>query len=309
MQTLATLEHLAVTASKCGINLNDQVERDDAFRPLHGGNSIVYLGTLGPQMQRVAIKSIRLSPSGKTAAIQHIVEEIQLWSKLKHENIVPVFGVLTKLDYAVSVVVKWMPTGSAYDYVQNRDIDPRPLLVGLARGLHYLHSQVSVPILHGDLRGKNVMVSEEGQALLADYGLLSLIESSFDTTVAPPIHSTIRWMSPERIESDGEISAPADVWAFGMTALELFTSRPPFPDIHHTTAVITRILQRPPDRPGDESTWCRMTDQWWHACSSCWVRDVSSRPTISTVLEQIERIESPSPPSRMRKFLMLAYTM
>ncbi|KAG6329189.1 hypothetical protein ID866_9900 [Astraeus odoratus] len=290
MQTLAILEHLTVTASTCGINLNDQVKRDDAFRPLHGGHAIVYLGTLRPRMQRVAVKTLRLSPSRDKTAIQHIVEEIQLWSKLKHENIASVFGIATKFDYTVSVIVRWIPKGSAYDYVQNRDIDPRPLLLEVARALDYLHSQVSAPILHGDLRGKNVMVSEEGHALLVDFGLLYLVESSFDTTVAAPTHSTIRWMSPERIESGGEISAPADVWAFGMTAMELFTRRPPYPDIYHTTAVITRILQRPPDRPGDESTCCRMTDQWWHACSSCWVHDVSSRPTISTVLEQIERI-------------------
>ncbi|KAG6329230.1 hypothetical protein ID866_9860 [Astraeus odoratus] len=287
MQTLAILEHLGVTASKCGINLNDQVERDNAFRPLHGGNAIVYLGTLRPKMQRVAIKVIRLSPSGNKASIQHIAEEIQLWSKLKHENIVPVYGVLTKFDYAVSVVVKWMPMGSAYDYVQNRDIDPRPLLVGLARGLHYLHSQVSAPILHGDLRGKNVMVSEEGQALLADYGLSSLIESSFDMTAAAPIHPTVRWMAPEQVDNNGKVTAPADVWAFGMTALELFTARPPYSDVHDTRGVITSILQGPPDRPSDESTRSRMTDRWWKICSSCWVRDESLRPPVSTILKEI----------------------
>ncbi|KAG6329451.1 hypothetical protein ID866_9638 [Astraeus odoratus] len=246
MRTLATLEHSAVTASKCGINLNDQVERDDAFRPLHGGNSIVYLGTLCPKMQRVAIKVIRLFPSGDKASIQHIGEEIQLWSKLKHENIVPVFGVLTKFDYAVSVVVKWMPTGSAYDYVQNRDIDPRPLLFGLARGLHYLHSQVSAPILHGDLRGVGRLSSrrslftmlrfeekcKEGQALLADYDFSSFIESSFVMTAAAPIHPTVRWMTPEQVDNNGKVTAPADVWAFGMTALGLFTARPPYSDVH-----------------------------------------------------------------------------
>ncbi|KAG6333274.1 hypothetical protein ID866_5816 [Astraeus odoratus] len=219
MQTRATLEHLAVTASTRGINLNDKVERDDVFRPLHGGSAIVYRGTLRPQMQRVAIKTIRLSPSGDKAAIQHIVEEIQLWSKLKHENVVPLFGVTTRFDYAASIVVKWMPNGSAFDYVQNRDVDPRPLLFGVIRGLHYLHSHVSAPILHGDLRGKSVMVSEEGHALLADYGLSSLIESSFDMTAAAPIRPTVRWMAPEQIHNNGKVTAPADVWAFGMTAL------------------------------------------------------------------------------------------
>ncbi|KAG6333945.1 hypothetical protein ID866_5142 [Astraeus odoratus] len=290
MQTLATFEQLVNAASTRNINLNDQVDRDNAFRPLHGGSAIVYLGTLHSQRQKVAIKSIRLSPTGHKTAIQHITEVIQVWSKLRHENIVSVFGIVTKFDFAVSVVYKWIPTGNAYDYVQNTETDPRPPLLGIARGLHYLHGQVSAPILHGDLRGKNVMVGEDGHALLSDYGLTSLIESSFDMTAATPIHPTVRWMAPEQIDNNGKVTTQGDVWALGMTALELFTRQPPYSAIHDMRGIITRILQEPPDRPSDESTCSRMTDQWWEICTLCWTRDESLRPSISAILKGISAV-------------------
>ncbi|KAG6329782.1 hypothetical protein ID866_9307 [Astraeus odoratus] len=127
----------------------------------------------------------------------------------------------------------------------------------IADGLQYLHNQ---EILHGDLRGRNVLISEDGHALLADYGLSTLIETSFDTTAAVPIHPTVRWIAPEQIDNDGKVTIQGDVWAFGMTALELFTRRPPYYDIPDTRSVILRILDRPPSRPSDESACFRMTD-------------------------------------------------
>jgi hypothetical protein len=67
---LETLEHISARAATSDIDLNVRVDRDEVFRPLHGGSAIVYLGTLRPQGRRVVVKSLRLSPSGDTVAIQ-----------------------------------------------------------------------------------------------------------------------------------------------------------------------------------------------------------------------------------------------
>ncbi|KAL4079685.1 hypothetical protein J3A83DRAFT_4086203, partial [Scleroderma citrinum] len=79
--------------------------------------------------------------------------ELHLWSKLRHENIVRLLGVTTTFDFTVSIVSEWMAKGDAYNYVQDTSIDPRPLLVGIAHGLHYLHNHPQGPIFHGDLKG------------------------------------------------------------------------------------------------------------------------------------------------------------
>ena len=73
---------------------------------------------------------------------------------------------------------------------------------------------------------------------------------------------------------------------------ELFTREPPYHDIRDTRGVIQRILQGQPDRPTNEITYGRMTDQWWEVCCLCWKRDESSRPPISDIVAAIVSILS-----------------
>lgn len=68
----------------------------------------------------------------------------------------------------------------------------------------------------------NVLISADGHALLADFGLSSLVDSSFSLSINAPSAGTMRWMSPEVIENYGTATAEGDVWAFGMTALVCF---------------------------------------------------------------------------------------
>ncbi|KAI6030719.1 kinase-like domain-containing protein [Pisolithus orientalis] len=295
-------EKLAKAALDLGVNLDTWVDRDITFRPRHGGTAVVYLGTLRPQATRVAIKCLRFYPHGDESNIDHIVREIDIWRKLQHKNIVPVFGVVTKIDFAVSIVSEWMEQGNAFDYVQNETIDPRPLLLDIARGLEYLHDYAK--ILHGDLRSKNVLISKDGRALLTDYGISPLIDSSFSMTAAAPIRPTVRWLSPEQIDSFGEVTREADVWAFGMTVLELFTRKPPYHDIPDTRNVIARILDGPPARPTDQSTCSRLTDEWWEICSLCWM-DESSRSAISDIANKIQSVMDPVP--RFGSFWSISY--
>ncbi|KAG6330269.1 hypothetical protein ID866_8820 [Astraeus odoratus] len=72
-----------------------------------------------------------------------------------------------------------------------------------------------------------------------------------------------------------------------MTALELFTRQPPFYELKAITAVIHRIMHSTPDRPSKESTLCRMTDEWWEICASCWKHDPASRPRMVDIVAMI----------------------
>ncbi|KIM53409.1 hypothetical protein SCLCIDRAFT_1157660, partial [Scleroderma citrinum Foug A] len=168
---------------------------------------------------------------------QRISKEIQRWTTLRHNNIVSVFGVATKFEFTVSIISEWIPKGNAHNYVQDPNNDPRPLVrpmisiqvSGIARGLHYLHSH---GFLHGNLRAHNVLISQDGQPLLVDYGLSALIDSSFSMTAGPPRFPTIKWMAPEQVVNCRKVpTTQADVWAFGMTTLVRMPSQalpPPF---------------------------------------------------------------------------------
>ncbi|KIM64460.1 hypothetical protein SCLCIDRAFT_115246, partial [Scleroderma citrinum Foug A] len=219
--------------------------------------------------------------------------EAHVWSKLSHENILPFFGITTKFDLTVSIVSKWMMAGNAHDYVQDPTIDPRPLMAGIARGMCYLHTHPLGPIVHGDLKGSNVLISDEGHALITDFGYTSLANSSFNMTVAAPKGGTIKWTSPEIIESFGAereclMSIEGDTWAYGMTCLELFTRQVPFPNSKSWNSIVTRILAGPPERPSDNVTNFRMSDEWWNISSLCWARDPLLRPSMSELLRKVE---------------------
>ena len=67
----------------------------------------------------------------------------------------------------------------------------------------------------------NVLISAEGRALLTDFGLAHLTDSSFSMTADLPHGGTLNWLAPENVDS-GECTAPGDVWAFGMTAFVCF---------------------------------------------------------------------------------------
>ncbi|KAG6332370.1 hypothetical protein ID866_6718 [Astraeus odoratus] len=190
---------------------------------MHSGSCCIYKGVLEPGRTQVAVKVVRYTdqdpvPILKVFMVQRTLREVHVWSKLNHNNILPLLGVTTKLAATVSLVSPWMPKGNAFEYVQNRVIDPRPLILDIAQGLRYLHSHQEGPIFHGDLKGTNVLISTEGRALLSDFGFSLLVGGRPRDCVRPG--DALNWMPPEYLESDEcTMSAEGDVWSFGMTAL------------------------------------------------------------------------------------------
>ncbi|KAL4073459.1 kinase-like domain-containing protein, partial [Scleroderma citrinum] len=218
--------------------------------------------------------------------------EIHIWSKLRHDNVLPLLGITTIPHGMVSVVTEWMSRGNAHDYVQDASVDPRPLIVGIACGLFYLHNHTSGPIIHGDLKGMNVLISAEGRALLTDFGHSHLINSSFSMTIDPPRGGTLNWLAPENVDSEEcAVTLPGDIWAFGMTALELFSRKIPFHDARNLRSVLLHIFHGPPGRPDDECTCFRMSDGWWNLCNLCWKYDPLLRPDISVLTRIIEQLD------------------
>ncbi|KAG6336079.1 hypothetical protein ID866_3005, partial [Astraeus odoratus] len=251
----------AQLASRCQVRVLQQIERNPVpeAHVRRGGYAVVHQGTM---------------PNGTKVAIKVICGELPLnEDATKHRNVLPLLGITFKFDYTVSMVSAWMSNGNACEYVQNASVDPRPLLSDIAKGLYYLHSH-EPPVYHGDLKGQqNVLISDDGRALLTDFGLSFLVKS---------------------FESDdvGRTTSERDVWAFGMTALELFTRKQPFSDVNRTAAVMRRILLGPEiERPNGESTHSRLTDGWWEICRSCWEHDPSLRPKISEIVNKIRALE------------------
>ncbi|KAG6329421.1 hypothetical protein ID866_9668 [Astraeus odoratus] len=272
---------LAKYAHEKYINLDGRLQRDGGIC-IRGGFAVVYKGTLLPQGIEVAVKAIRGTLPNSEKALKEAIREIQNWSKLRHQNILPLLGITTEFDQTISVVSPWIHKGNAHHYVQDRAIDPRPLIIGISHGLQYLHSHKPYPIFHGDVKGVNVLISPDGQPLLCDFGLSHAVNPSLKMPLSIARGGTLNWMAPELFD-DEVASAEADVWAFGMTALELFTAKVPFYGIQGLAPILLRIRMGPPDRPIMEDTLSRLTDEWWKLCCLCWKPDPRSRPSISHI--------------------------
>ncbi|KAL4067929.1 kinase-like domain-containing protein [Scleroderma citrinum] len=273
------LDEMLRHGSRYCINFDWLIERDEA-KVLKGAYANIYQGILHPEGRKVAVRIVH--QWRRDHGDKLVLREVQLWCQLRHRNILPLLGITTAFADTVAMVSPWMDQ-NAHGYVQDRTIDPRPLIQGIANGLCYLHNH-QPPVFHGDVKGTNVLISPEDQPLLTGFGLSRLADPVFDTP-SEPRGGTLLWMAPENMGTGG-VSREGDVWAFGMTALELFTAKLPFHDIH-PHRLVRRIMKGPPNRPKRKDTYSRLIDEWWQICSLCWKRDPLSRPNMSELVDAI----------------------
>ncbi|KDQ16034.1 hypothetical protein BOTBODRAFT_97408, partial [Botryobasidium botryosum FD-172 SS1] len=130
--------------------------------------------------------------------LKRLAREAKVWSQLRHPNVLPFLGLctLTSVPYLIS---PWMENGHVLDYVQtNPDADRVCLLAQVADGLEYLHNLEPEPVIHGDLRGPNILISPSGDARIADFGLSELKADIYDSCSTSFITAgNSRWQAPE----------------------------------------------------------------------------------------------------------------
>ncbi|KAG9100184.1 hypothetical protein FRC06_004459 [Ceratobasidium sp. 370] len=149
--------------------------------------------------------------------------------------------------------------------------------------------------IHGDIKSANVLISSEGVAKLADFGCTELKKSTLRFFVQQYAlgNNCVLLLSkaPEILKGLEERSQPADVYALGMTLLEVVTGRVPFSD-KQDMAVITAVCieQQVPNRPkGFPSFEENEANLLWGVLLSCWAYEPSGRPDSGTVKAQPHR--------------------
>ncbi|KAF8340608.1 kinase-like domain-containing protein [Cantharellus anzutake] len=119
------------------------------------------------------------------------------------------------------LVSKWCTNGNVMQYLRAHPNSNRTdLVVGMANGLHHLHSR-KPQIIHGDLKPDNVLISDEGAAQLCDFGMSRVMNelSRVAQTTSTPLGYTIRYSSYEVIVEEKKTEF-SDVYAFGCTSIQ-----------------------------------------------------------------------------------------
>ncbi|EMD36226.1 hypothetical protein CERSUDRAFT_65942 [Gelatoporia subvermispora B] len=238
--------------------------------------------------REVAVKVFRGYDSSGVPPLdmKALLKEAVVWKHLRHPNIVPFVGIDTEM-YPLSLVCEWMPHGTITAYIlSDPTADRLKLLKDIAEGLQYLHD---MNVVHGDLKGANVLINDKHVACLADFGLATLSHHGKLTTLSVTAWSP-RWTAPEVFDPEqfgltrATLSSQSDIYSWSMVAWEVFSGLLPFHDCGHPGAIPWRVLSgmRPP-RPAEALT-VGLTDDVWELMQRCWQPDPRVRPRISDVL-------------------------
>jgi len=233
-----SLHRLVLGALKdtCGIigdlpdsHLIDDVLLSQEKEACTGGRTAdLYLGEY--KNTRVAIQKFRrYGASGRGVKPMHktFCSEIVIWKRFSHPNVLPLLGV-SKDQERFYMVSEWMEHGNVNQYLKRHPGAARlQILLGIATGLKYLHDQ---SVIHGDLKGANIVIDKSGNVLLADCGVSSAVMESTSTVSDSRgrVGGTARWMAPELFndEDDRVVSSrEGDIYAFAMVVMEVFTGK------------------------------------------------------------------------------------
>ncbi|XP_078674983.1 mitogen-activated protein kinase kinase kinase kinase 5-like isoform X47 [Branchiostoma floridae x Branchiostoma belcheri] len=176
-----------------------------------------------------AIKVIKLEPGDDFSIIQ---QEIIMMKECKHLNIVAYFGSYLRRD-KLWICMEFCGGGSMQDIYHITGPLKETQIAYVCRetlqGLAYLHSRGK---MHRDIKGANILLTDEGNVKLADFGVSAQITATMAKRKS--FIGTPYWMAPEvaAVERKGGYNQQCDVWAVGITAIEFAELQPPMFDLH-----------------------------------------------------------------------------
>ncbi|KAG8711151.1 hypothetical protein FRC08_016249 [Ceratobasidium sp. 394] len=259
-----------------------------------GGFGDVYRGRL-ESGQGVAIKCMRiidLSSDGQQRRkhLKYAAREIHTWSRLQHPHVLKLLG-LAEYRNQIAMVSPWLEGGALRNYLaQHPEVNRPQLCVQIADGLSYLHQ---CGVVHGDLKGDNVLISDAGDAMLTDFGNAVLQERTLQFTyTTAKVNVSLRWAAPELLGEDASHSIGADIFALGMTILETITGNIPYTGVKDVAVMFAIMQNRPPKRPEAHiPTKSKYGNFIWWLLNRCWASDPGSRPTAEQVRKNMGLVQ------------------
>ncbi|KAL0578822.1 Rho guanine nucleotide exchange factor [Marasmius crinis-equi] len=254
-----------------------------------GGFGEVWKGTIGESSQAVCLKMMKIYRDSDVEQLsKEYRREAILWRQLKHPNVLPFLGIYKlEHDRQLCLISPWMQKGNLVQFLRStprEDVDHYTLAHDVAAGLSYLHKK---KIIHGDLKGVNILMTDSFRASLGDFGL-SRVADTLGLGITSTIRSrgTGRWLAPELLLENGVTSKASDIYAYGCVCYEIFTGQHPFPELPNEAAVTLAVNQgKRPSRPVEAK---ELTDLMWALMEKCWNATPSSRPDVDRVVSRIE---------------------
>ncbi|XP_053877257.1 mitogen-activated protein kinase kinase kinase kinase 3 isoform X2 [Malaclemys terrapin pileata] len=227
-----------------------------------------------------AIKVIKLEPGEDFAVVQ---QEIIMMKDCKHSNIVAYFGSYLRRD-KLWICMEFCGGGSLQDIYHVTGPLSEQQIAYVSRetlqGLYYLHSKGK---MHRDIKGANILLTDNGHVKLADFGVSAQITATIAKRKS--FIGTPYWMAPEvaAVERKGGYNQLCDLWAVGITAIELAELQPPMFDLHPMRALflMTKSNFQPP-KLKDKMKW---SNNFHHFVKMALTKNPKKRPTAEKLLQ------------------------
>ncbi|KAF9646106.1 kinase-like protein [Thelephora ganbajun] len=231
-------------------------------------------------------------------------KEVMICRRIRHENVLNIEGIAPEL-FDFCMVSKWMGNGNMLQYMRTRkEVDRRSLLLGITRGLHHLHLH---EVIHGDLKGPNILIDDWGNPLLADFGLSSITKNVGSVNASTPHGGgTIRWSAPELLDAFSNESkkrtptVKSDIYALSMVIIELYTGNIPFPDRQDPSVILMVARGERPSKPVSAEA-LGLTPAVWELTKRCWHKKSAKRPDTPEILAHLENKKVIPLPSLIRR--------
>lgn len=249
-----------------------------------GVSASVYRALCVPLNETVAIKVLDLEKCNND--LDGIRREVQTMSLIDHPNLLRAYCSFTT-GHHLWVVMPYMAGGSCLHIMKSAYSDgfEEPVIATLLRevlkALVYLHGQGHI---HRDVKAGNILIDTNGAVKLADFGVAACMldagdrQRSRNTFVGTPC-----WMAPEVMQQLHGYDFKADIWSFGITALELAHGHAPFSKYPPMKVLLMTLQNAPPGLDYERDK--RFSKSFREIVAACLVKDPKKRPSSEKLLK------------------------
>jgi serine/threonine protein kinase/formylglycine-generating enzyme required for sulfatase activity len=191
-----------------------------------GGMAAVYKAYQAAMDRYVALKILPRHFAADPQFVGRFEQEAKVIAKLQHVHILPVHDFGTEDGYTY-IVMPFVETGTIAELLHGKPLplkQIRKIITQVADALGHAHAR---GLIHRDVKPSNILIDEDGNSLLTDFGIAKMVEGTVQFTQTGAILGTPAYMSPEQIKGE-VLDGRSDIYSLGVVMYEMATGRPPF---------------------------------------------------------------------------------